>query len=106
MTGATASHLLQRFGLALIVSRSRAGQRGEVIVAIDRPSKNAALRYQREEALHTDKEHPRKQIGKNSDLSESQMLSSCRERMVRFDSGRRPLPSLHWRYRSVEGGVR
>ena len=41
-------------GQTLIVSRGLAGQRGEVIVTIYRPSKNAALRYQREESPHTD----------------------------------------------------
>ena len=41
-------------GLALIVSRGRPGQQGEVNVTIYRPSKNAALRYQREESRHTD----------------------------------------------------
>ena len=40
-------------GQTRIVSRGLAGQRGEVIVAICRPSKNAALRYQREESPHT-----------------------------------------------------
>jgi len=41
-------------GQARIVSRGLVGQRGEAIVAIYRPSKNAALRYQREESAHTD----------------------------------------------------